>query len=195
MTFESQILSVDSIREFFEETLREVLDRQKTLTPELATAGYLVDLLCQYAFRPPTFEQPMSAIISESGNLAGRRIPKLKKVGDHSLYMAGYFAPALGVRGKLDFEYYNTMGGTAYRRLSRLLQRRGNAKTLSQVYAELGGQFDRFAEVLTGVRAVTESANSSIVDLCEEWLRTGRKELQRNLRAALVTIPGDSAKN
>ena len=193
----TDILSVDSIREFFGQAVHGALEAQR-VQPEPATAAYLIELLCGYAFAPIEIDQPMSQIVA--GGMLPRPAPRpsrlvaeLKKVGDHALYVAGYFRPSLRHQ-PLDLDYYNTMGGTAYRRLSLMLGRRNAASDLPRVYSELANDFRRFVDVLSLVRT-RATDDTDIGELYREWLESGDEALRHRLQEAGVRVDPSSAKN
>ena len=122
------------------------------------------------------------------------RIQQLKRAGDHSLYVAGYFQRSLRRRA-LDLEYYSTMGGTAYRRLSDIVGSNGETR-LRHVYRELALDFPEFAALLAEVRAQTSDGKADPLALYEEWLETGSDQLRQRLqRAGFVLSPRDSKNN
>lgn len=185
------ILAVPSIRDFFEEAVRSVIDRdlQDAPAPAPATAAYLVDLLCDHATCPLDLKEPLSVLIARARSRAlGQRFKHLKRVGDHSLYVAGYFGPSLR-RHQLDLDYYRTMGRIAYRRLSRLLATQHQARRLQGVYAELAADFARFVDVLSLVRTETDLAwGNDLAALYEHWLHSRSEGLKRRLQAAGMTF-------
>jgi hypothetical protein len=184
----SFIVATDSIREYFLEAVSSALKHQ-SLVPDEATSSYLVDLLCEFAIGAKIdLEQALAFILAESLiSLPSQSIDQLKQVGDHSLYVSGFFSDSLR-RSKIDLDYYLVLGATAYKRLSRTFRRLGGRNQLVIVYSELGQEFARFVEVLTDVRnqSAHPIAAPNIAELYEEWLRTGDETASRKLQAAGV---------
>ena len=112
------------------------------------------------------------------------RARHLREVGDHSLYVSGFFADSLS-RGLVDLEYYIEMGGTAYSQLARMPSR----TVSTDVYLELSDKFPRLVDVLAEVSDSSLGSNASVVQLYERWLRTGSEWIARKLRARGV-LPG-----
>ena len=72
------------------------------------------------------------------------KIRCLKKLGDLSLYTAGFFGESIN-RKIIDIDYYIGMGGSAYMSLSAILQ---NQKTFAELYLELAELFPNLVDVL-----------------------------------------------
>jgi hypothetical protein len=104
-------------------------------------------------------------------------VRELKKLGDVSLYVAGFFGDSLS-RKLVDTDYYASMGGRAYGALSRLHQR----ATLGQLYLELAEKFVRLVDLLAEVadRAAV-GTNKGILRLYERFMRTGSERAGRLL--------------
>jgi hypothetical protein len=182
------IVAAASMREYFLEAVRSALDHLE-LQPNEATATYLVDLLCDYAHAPGVdLEQALAVVLAESLlALPEQSMSQLKRVGDQSLYVAGFFSDRLR-RSQIDPEYYVLLGATAYRRLTGVLRRTGRRKELVGVYSELGQGFARFVQVLSAIRSQGSQTDptTGIADLYEEWLRTDSEAVAKRLQAAGV---------
>lgn len=202
------IVHVDSVRRFFEEAVGAAIARHPSFCPDSATTAYVVELLCEFIARPPDISEPLSAVVLPESRVAPTvpptaprrsaaarwtRIQQLKRAGDHSLYVAGYFHRSLR-RRSLDLEYYRTMGGAAYRRLSYLVAREGETQ-LRQVYSELAGEFPEFASLLAEVRAHTGGERTDALELYEEWLASGSQHVRRRLQEAGFVISPSNCKN
>ena len=113
----------DSFREFFSEAINAAL-HEYGMRPNQATQSYLIDLLVQFAtFSTEQLDQPLGPVLAEAQTDAPKeRASKLKRVGDHSLYLVGFFRGNIR-RRNLDPEYYSSLGETAYHDLSDLVAR------------------------------------------------------------------------
>ena len=159
--------------EYFKELIESALARQHLRAGEF-TSYYLVNLLCQFvrpdaraAFTaageplafPPTRARPPGA-----PELRAR----LRRLGDFSLFMSGFFADSLR-RRTMDVDYYVSMGEYAYGSLSR-----HDEEAFSDVFGELARKFVGFMDVLADVSERTAVTSSSdLLRLYEKWLRTG----------------------
>lgn len=144
------------MRDYFRDAVDAALTHQ-ALAPNEATSAYLVELLCEYAReQQDLFARPLTWVFATADSgppVVSFR--QLKEVGDHSLYVAGYFNDSLP-RLQLDLDYFVELGGTAYRRLSRLLRIPHGETRLVLVFSELGREFIRFVNVLDEVRRLAD---------------------------------------
>ena len=186
----SVIVAEPSLRDFFRQAIASALELQ-AMQVDKATSTYLVELLCSFASAGPLLDQPLvSALASaEQEPDPGRSIQRLKRVGDQSLYVAGYFGDSLRSR-ELDQGYYAQLGSTAYRRLCRYLRRAERGTQLVVVFSELGDGFDRFVEVLTLVRhhGEADTPNEELGRLYARWRQTRDPGLARRLRRAGMVV-------
>lgn len=188
----SGLVSPESIRQYFAEAVRAALEYLR-FQPNQETAAYLVELLCEYARAAAAIPDRPLAVVMAEAQLAdpASSIGGLKRVGDQSLYLTGYFGESLASR-RLDPAYYVVLGSGAYLQLSRVLRRSRHQTRLVVVYRELGDEFTRFARVLSEVRAQGEAVapprDGELGELYDAWLRTGSETARRRLQAAGVLV-------
>src|SRR5688572_8364801 len=110
--------------EFFREQLEQAMEHQNVSTSQF-TEYYLVNLLasCINGELPPSepgFDETPLAVLYVRAVQASRveRARLLRTMGDTALFMSGFFSDSLN-RKLVDLDYYRTMGGHAYARLSR----------------------------------------------------------------------------
>ena len=166
-----------SLAEFFHEAVCSALRNQRVETSE-STEFYLVNLLSEFSNSTLDDEPLALRLVAAATAAPEERARSLRTVGDHSLYVSGFFADSLQ-RSLVDVEYYIQIGGTAYSQLARMPER----GTTHQVFLELSGKFARFVDVLAEVSEGSLSSNLSVVQLYERWLRTGSEVIARRLRA------------
>ena len=146
-----------ALQDFFREAL-EMAIQANDFRPAAVTAAYLVDLLCEYAVSGTrALEEPLGPVLVRAErSLPAHSAPQLKRVGDESLYVAGYFSDRLN-RIQVNRSYYITLGRTAYGRLGRMLEVQGGVTRLVLVFSELESEFGSFVEVLSHVRHQDQS--------------------------------------
>ena len=157
--------------EYFKELVESALARQQLQAGDL-TSFYLVNLLCQHVrldARPPGDDaEPLALKLGralETGGMEQRA--QLKRLGDRSLFISGFFADSLQRRA-VDVDYYASMGAYAYGSLSR------EEDTFTEVFAELARKFVAYTDVLADVSERTAlSSGTDVLRLYEKWLRTG----------------------
>jgi len=185
-------------QQFFKEAVQHAMTQRKVKATPLAE-HYLVQLLDQYMTVDRLFEEEgesgqrqretLAEMFLRAANSApGVRIELLKKLGDSSLYIGGFFGDSLN-RKLVDLDYYVEMGGTAYGNLAIHVRE----DTFKQVYSELASRFTQFVDVLTYIstRALMQT-NEDLLRLYDRYLRTGSDlAKERLVEKGLVPISLD----
>src|SRR5438105_12843245 len=120
MADESSVLSSQSIKEFFRDLLQRALENQRARV-EPFTELYLVNLLHEYLASEALYVQaddgtwqqkPLAFLLKEALEEAGvARVRLLRRLGDTSLFVSGFFPDSLARRSSLaDVDYYIAMG-------------------------------------------------------------------------------------
>ncbi len=110
----------------------------------------------------------------------------LRRVGDISLYTAGFFQESLN-RKLVDVEYYINMGGVAYQGVA---ERHPD----HQVYRELSQKFPELVDVFAGVSGKTQThSEKDLLRLYDVWLRTGSERAAKALKEAGI-LPNTTVK-
>jgi len=185
-----RVVPVANLAEFFRENLHGALERQR-LEVETHTEHYVVNLLTLFARSEALYERspdglrlkPLVAMLAEAleaPSLTDRH-RGLQRLGDVSLFMAGFFAGSFA-RKLIDIDYHIAMGGGAYRSLAEALAR-GRGHVLAQVFAELSEKFQPLVDTLNDVSEQSrEHTDEDILRLYEIWLKTGSRRSYRLLR-------------
>lgn len=182
--------------DFFKDLVRQGFVQRKLETyPNVET--YLVGLLHYYLDAKNLFEPDYDE--------AGRKIPKtlaemylhannaedqlvkvelLKKLGDRSLYMSGFFGDSLQ-RKIVDVDYYVNMGGVAYATLASCVRE----DTTAKLYSTISRRFIEFVDVLTYIsnNSLIKS-NESVLRLYDRYMTTG-SELAREKLTEMGVLP------
>src|SRR6516162_11394966 len=162
MSDTTRVLPVANLREFFKDSLHGALQKQQ-LEVEDQTEHYVVNLLTLVARSEALYERtpegtrlkPLAVMLSEAleARSAGDRNRGLQRLGDVSLFVAGFFARGFS-RKLIDVDYYIAMGGRAYGTLGETLSR-GRERVLGGVFAELS---DKFQPLVDALNELSESA-------------------------------------
>jgi hypothetical protein len=183
----SQLLVNGSLKEFFRVLVGEVVRRQRVSLEEV-TEFYLVNLLAEYARAEKFFTQESEgrreteplALLYHRALLQDRdeKIRTLRRLGDVSLYTAGFFQQSLQDR-VVGPEYYVQMGRTAYGAVAEL----SGATAFANVYQELHAKFTAVVEVLEEIaaRGLCASGPRGQMQVFEAYNRTGSERLQHVL--------------
>jgi len=184
---DATVVTVPSLREYFRESLHGALVHQH-VTVEGQTEQYVVNLLTLIARAEHVHEgsegarfPPLARLFAQAAEAAGEaRERALQRLGDLSLFLAGFFAHGFA-RSLVDVDYHVAMGGRAYGTLAESLAH-GRRHVLGQVYAELASKFmpivDALGEVSDSGRVFSEA---DILRLYEIWLRTGSPRARAQL--------------
>jgi len=188
---DDELLQVASLREFFMESVDAAMATNKfRATSE--TSHYVVNLLTLFsraeAFHDPADHsagrRPLALMLADAMDAptSAERQYALQRLGDISLFVAGFFASDLQ-HAVVDVDYYISMGGGAYSSLSSEARETIRGRAFATVFAELGDNFDRFVDVLNDVRDQAGSASDAdVVRLYDLWLKTGSQRAARLLK-------------
>lgn len=157
---------------------------------------YIVNLMCE--FIDPTqigiedLDTPLAFKLKHALESSPEiQLKSLKKLGDTSLYLAGYFQDYFNKK-TYDIDYYIAMGSSAYSRISR-----GRQDThFSDLYDNLSRQFSQLVELIAQVS--DHFGDRSQVDLLstyERWTKNQSSRLRKILEdEGIVPITDSMAK-
>ena len=175
------VVAVANLREYFKDCVHGALEKQRVCVEE-QTEQYVVNLLTLFARSEALYGspaagarlQPLALMLREAleAPSAGARQRTLQRLGDVSLFIAGFFARGFASR-LIDIDYHIAMGGRAYGALAEA-SARASRRTLAGVFAELAQKFQPLVDALNEVSesAYTHS-DRDILRLYEIWLKTG----------------------
>lgn len=167
------IVREETPTEYFRELVESAIQRQRLTTREI-TSFYLVNLLAGFIHsnRSGTDDDEALGVrfVRALGAAGMRQRDELRQVGDHSLFISGFFADSLH-RSLVDIDYYIQLGEQAYGSLART-----NDPALGDVFDELAGKFTAFVDVLGDVSERTAlTSNTDLLRLYHRWARTGSR--------------------
>jgi Mor family transcriptional regulator len=176
-----------STKDFFEEIVNDAFEKRNFKTfPRVKS--YIVQLLEFYVPAANLFDEFDSSgrrtqktlaetLLKAQSADALERVELLKKLGDRSLYISGFFGDSLQ-RKLVDVDYYADMGGMAYGALADCVREDTSAK----VYREIGQRFLDYADVLTYVSSRARLHNEeNILRLFEMYSKTGSETAREKL--------------
>lgn len=188
---------------FFQELVQKGLTQRKIQTFPLVES-YLVNLLQKYLDARNLFE---NEYLNESGQKAPQtlaeayltaqnadsatRIEMLRKLGDKTLYISGFFGDSLS-RKIVDVDYYAEIGGAAYASLAHCTRE----DTMAKVYTTFSHRFLDFVDVLTYISHHSFiKSDESILRLYDRYMRTGSELAREKLvEMGVLTLPQDQVK-
>lgn len=188
------LVPVASLEEFFRDSVDAALATNHVVV-DSGTSCYVVRLLTLFARADACHEpgegtrhRPLALMLAEAAAAPTHeeRLFTLQRLGDVSLFTAGFFAEGLQDRA-VGLDYYVNMGGGAYRALATGSHGSQRARALAAVFAELAAKFIEMVDVLNEVRASARGgARADLLRLYEQWLATGSRRAARLLRQAGV---------
>ena len=179
----------ESPTEYFRELVESAMQNQHVAAREL-TSFYVVNLLAAFVHfeRSPAAgsDEALGVLLVkalQSGGSAQRS--GLRKVGDVSLFVSGFFSDSLR-RGLVEVDYYIQFGERAYGSLAR------RDAALGDMFDELSDKFTAFVDVLAEVSERTAlTSNADLLRLYEKWLRTGSRR-SGDILATRLLVPKSS---
>ncbi len=178
------LMAVGSLREFFRDSFHAASEHQHLGIDEQAEA-YVVNLLTMFAraeaLYEPTSEglriRPLAHMLADalSAPTDAARQRCLQRLGDVSLFIAGFFARSFA-RKLIDIDYHIAMGGNAYSSLADTMPRSGTGRCFAALYAQLASKFQRLVDALNEVSEMSyRHTDADILRLYEIWLKTGSR--------------------
>lgn len=172
---------------YFQAIVNEAFeDRRIDTRPQIKT--YIVDVLKHYLCVENLYDEEdlsgrktrktMAEMYLSANQLGGRgRTEKLKKVGDTSLYISGFFSDSFQ-RKIIDVDYYVDMGRMAFGSLAQDV----GEDTFAKLFRELSEQFLNLVDVLALISQkakITDEEN--ILRMMELYAKTGSNLLGETL--------------
>src|ERR1043165_4198524 len=177
------LVAVTNLREFFHDSVQTALRKQHVAVDD-HTEHYVVNVLTMFARSEELYERtpegirlkPLARMLAEASEASSsqQRDDALRRLGDVSLFVAGFFAQSFA-RKLIDIDYHIAMGGRAYATLADSLSR-GRSRVLGNVFGELAKNFQPMVDALNELSetAYTHS-DKDILRLYEIWLKTGSR--------------------
>jgi hypothetical protein len=194
------ILSPEGVQEFFRSLLLGAIENQNARV-RAETEHYLVNLLAGFLQSETLFvrdesgnleSKPLAFLLKEALDEEGAaRLHLLRKLGDTSLFVSGFFADSLS-RSLVDVDYYIAMGERAYDALGSAVARQGSKRLgpPRSVFDELAEKFGLLVDLLNEVSERTlVSTNGGLVRLYDRFVKTGSLRLAGLLRREGVIAP------
>lgn len=199
MEYKGFILSAD---QFFAEMVDDGLNKRK-VKANANVKKYLVGVLEHYLDARNLFENAVNEngernpqTLAEMYLAAAQSSPLekhklLKKLGDRTLYVSGFFADSLS--GKVvDIDYYANMGEVAYGTLAEFVRE----DLTASVYRTFSKRFLEFVDVLTHISQSSMIQNDqNILKLYDRYMRTGSDLAKEKLiEMGVLTVSAEVTK-
>ncbi len=176
------LVAVTNLREFFHDSVQTALRKQRVDVDD-HTEHYVVNILTMFARSEELYEstpegirlKPLAHMLADASVASSpqQRDESLRRLGDVSLFMAGFFAQSFA-RKLIDIDYHIAMGGRAYGTLADNLRGSIRGQAFAAVFLELAQKFQRLVDVLNEVAEMAHThTHKDILRLYEIWMKTG----------------------
>ncbi|HVP69029.1 MAG TPA: hypothetical protein VMT17_17400 [Anaeromyxobacteraceae bacterium] len=179
-------------QEFFRELVAGAIGHRRLKVQE-HTEFYLVSLLARFLARDELFAsgpdeagcEPLALLLLRAlSEGRQRRYQGLRRLGDTSLFVSGFFGDSLA-RSSVDVDYYIAMGERAYDALAASAA----PAAASETFGELSQRFEQFVDLFAEIAEMQElRSNRGLVRLYERFLHTGSERVAQQLRARGVAL-------
>ncbi len=181
---DGSVLAVSSLREFFRDAFHAASEHQHLAIDEQAEA-YVVNVLTVFSRADALYERtpeglrlrPLAQMLADAVDAptSQARQRALQRLGDVSLFIAGFFARSFA-RKLVDIDYHIAMGGTAYGSLAATMQRSASSRAVASLYAQLADKFQNLVDALNEVSEMSyRHTDADILRLYEIWMKTGSR--------------------
>jgi hypothetical protein len=178
----SSLVAVTNLREFFHDAVGTAL-REQHVAVEDHTEHYVVNVLTMFARSEELYEQtaegvrlkPLAHMLAQASEAPSlqQRDAALRRLGDVSLFIAGFFAQSFA-RKLIDIDYHIAMGGRAYGTLADSARGTLRGQAFAAVFLELAQKFQKLVDVLNDVAEMSYThSDKDILRQYEIWLKTG----------------------
>src|SRR5271168_627766 len=176
------LVAVSSLREFFRDAFHAASEHQQLDIDEQAEQ-YVVNLLTMFSRADALYERtpeglrirPLAHMLADAleAPTAAARQRGLQRLGDVSLFIAGFFARSFA-RKLIDIDYHIAMGGNAYSSLADSMQRTQSGRSIASIYVQLADNFQLLVDALNEVSEMSyRHTDADILRLYEIWMKTG----------------------
>ena len=177
---------LDSNEFFFEMVDEAFQERNLDTYPHVKT--YVVDVLKHYLVTENLYDEEDSSgkktrktlaelLLTAANSHSRQKIEQLKKLGDSSLYISGFF-PDSFQRKIIDVDYYVDMGGVAYGALAQSSSDEMKAK----MYGDFASNFPTFVDVLAFISQESSiQTNGDLLKLYDRYIATGSRLAEERL--------------
>src|SRR5215510_3380267 len=176
------LVAVTNLREFFHDSVQSALRKQRVDVDD-HTEHYVVNVLTMFARSEELYEstpegirlKPLARMLADASAASSsqQRDEALRRLGDVSLFVAGFFAQSFA-RKLIDIDYHIAMGGRAYGTLADNMRGSLRGQAFAAVFLELAQKFQRLVDVLNEVAEMAHThTDKDILRLYEIWMKTG----------------------
>src|SRR3979411_889713 len=153
------LVAVSSLREFFRDAFHAASEHQHLDIDEQAEQ-YVVTLLPMFSRADALYERtpeglrirPLAQMLADAleAPTASARHRGLQRLGDVSLFVAGFFARSFA-RKLIAIDYQIAMRGNSYSTLADTMQRSSSGRCVAAIFSQLAQKFQRLVDALNEI--------------------------------------------
>ena len=159
---------------------------------------YLVNLLCDFIDARnykigdmDLLDTPLALIYKQAIEASPQMQLKVyKKLGDLSLYVAGYFHSSLQSK-TVGPKYYISMGSSAYSKMSAIMKVRHQEEHFTNMYSQLSAEFTQLVKIVTKVSTEIPIESHNLLKIYENWCPNQSQSLKNFLQNEGITLNED----
>lgn len=199
MSSNQKLTLVRDAEGFFYELLGKAIENHRLkIRPEAEV--YLLKLLTEF-MRPEKLytqdgqghlkDEPLTFLLKGALEERHPEVSKkmFRKLGDLSLYFAGFFQESLQKK-MVDVDYYIEIGGTAYSEVAS----RTPENNAAEMYGEMSQKFGSLVDVFSEMSALTlPKTEQNLLKIYENWIQTKNKKAEKILMESGI-LPVDQIK-
>lgn len=169
---------VHSPTEFLTEIIEQAIDRHQASVSR-QTRKYLVEMLQQFFNAPPAHDEPITfryqKTLQETYRLRQQQLQR--ELGDHCLFLVGYFYDFVRQKGSSNVCYYSQIGSAAYQEAGKY------------PFAEISREFEKLYLVIGDLHLPELNTEEKVMDIYGRWLKTGGDKYYESLLLGKGIIP------
>ncbi len=187
---------LETPQQFFKERVDEAkLSASVPLT--LDVEFYLVNLLCEFinpskinlaisgndsSNEKHFMNRPLAFILQDAQQAPDHeRLEKLRRLGDISLYISGFFQDYFN-RKTFDVSYYVDLGSTAYEQVANLKKaKQSSDSSQSLVFGEMAREFSSLVNLIANIAESFNPAAQDTLAIYEKWIHLESKRHAQSL--------------
>ena len=168
---------VCSPAEFFTETIEQAIDRHQADVSK-PVRNYLVEMLQRFLDTPLAHDEPITfqyqRTLAETYRL---RQQQQRELGDHCLFLVGYFYDFVRREGQSNVHYYAQIGSAAYQKAGR------------HPFTEMSREFETLYLVIGDLHLPELDTEEKVMEIYERWLKTDGDKYYESLLLGKGIVP------
>ena len=186
-----RVMPVRNLQDYFRRSIDSVIAEQGVDVDPHAT-HYVVNMMTLFSRSEDFYDddgevfgiRPLALMLADAADAASpeQRNLMLRRIGDVTLFVAGFFVDTLRDRA-VDVDYYTHMGENAYSSLSDEVRGTFHGNAFADIYLELATKFRVLTDVLNEVRDNEEGrSEKDLLRTYEIWRKTGSRRAEKILK-------------